>query len=133
VVAPIRHWRSGGHPGAPEPLLCGLAVDFHFDVVIQVVRSVPVAVEADVTGPGAFGVDEFALVGLNVVHIGADAETRRVVDIVVEQCPDIRDEVRGVGGLYDDIQISPRLLMVMPHHYGENLMRCFEIDSRYHV
>ncbi len=60
----------------PEALLCGFAVDFYFDIVVKIVGAVAVAVEADITSLGAFGVDQLTLVGLYVVHIGADAEAR---------------------------------------------------------
>ena len=43
-------------------LLQRLTVDFYLDVVVQVVRSIAVAVKTDVTGLNAFGIDQLAFV-----------------------------------------------------------------------
>jgi hypothetical protein len=78
VVAQLPHGHAGGHTGPPlryrvvihaqrgralsrhaetVALINGFAVDFHLDIVIEVVAGVAAAVEADVASLGAFGVD----------------------------------------------------------------------------
>ena len=66
-------------------LFCGgLAPDLHFDIMVQVVRRVAVAVQANVATLNALGVDEFSRVDFDPFFVFADAEPRRVVVVIVE-------------------------------------------------
>jgi hypothetical protein len=73
--------------------------------VIQIGVVVALAVQANVSGTLAFGVNEFSLVGFDVVHVCSDPETGRVVGIIVEEGPYVGDEVGIICDLYDDIVI----------------------------
>jgi len=55
-------------------LLNGFAVDLDLDIVVQIIDVIAVAIQADVSGTYALGINEFALVGLDVVHIFSHAQ-----------------------------------------------------------
>ena len=66
-----------------------LAVNFYFDIVVQIVEVIAVAIEPDVTSPDTPGLDEFTLIGFYIMFIFADAKTGGVVNVVVEQSPNV--------------------------------------------
>ncbi len=72
------------------------AVHLHFDIVIQVVEVISAAVKSDITGLNTPGADEFAIISLHIMFIFADAKAGGVVNVVVEQSPDVRDKIRFV-------------------------------------
>src|SRR6476469_7348596 len=53
-----------------------LAPDFNLDVIIQLVRRVPIAVKANVAALRTLGVDQLSLVGLDVIQILASSEAK---------------------------------------------------------
>src|SRR5574341_2571972 len=71
----------------------GLAVDRDFDVMIQVIVVIAVAVKAHVTTLHAFGIDQAAFGGFHIMLVRARAHFRRVVDIIVIHGGDIRSEI----------------------------------------
>ena len=108
--------------------LCGFAVNLVLDIVVQVVVGAAVAVEPDVAGLDALGVDKFALGGLYIMHIFADAKAGRVVNIVIEQRPDVCDEVKVICDLHHYIEINSLLLKVVPNNDCVNAILGFKVD-----
>jgi hypothetical protein len=82
--------------------------------VVQIIGSIAVAVEADITSLDALGVDQLTFVRLGVVHILTDAKPGGIVNVVVEQGLDVCDKIRIVGDLYDHVKINLGLFMIMP-------------------
>src|SRR4030065_2317311 len=97
-------------------LFCGFAVNFDFNVVVLFISAIAIAIEVDITSLDTLGIYKFALIGLNVMHVFADAKTGRVVDIIIEQDSCIRDTIRIIGNLYYYIVISPVPPMVVPYY-----------------
>ncbi|MBA7474712.1 hypothetical protein ES707_10066 [subsurface metagenome] len=62
------------------------------------------------------------------MHIFADPNTCGVVNVIVEQRPDISNKIRVIGNLHYHIKINPGLLMVMPYYNGVNFMHSFEVN-----
>ncbi len=95
--------------------------------MVQIVTVVAIAVKANVTTFNAFCIDEFALIGFDIVHILADALAGSVVIVIVENGLDVGDKV-GVGGnLNDYIFINAGLLVIMPYHQCIYIVLCTQI------
>ena len=95
--------------------------------MVHLVGGVAIAVKANVTGLGAFAVDDATVIGLDVGHISACAEAKSVVVIGV---------VEGRGGLElwivrdlnHDIDISLGLLVVVPNEHLEDAGFLLKVD-----
>ena len=77
---------SGIHRGKRSDLGGGLAPHFNFNVVVQFVGRVSVAVEAHVTPAHAFGIDQLALIRFDVIKILARAKSEIAVKVIIENC-----------------------------------------------
>jgi len=97
--------------------------------VVQVIEVIAAAIEADITSTDTSGVDEFALIGFNVMFIFADAKAGGVVNIVIKKSSDVRDKIRAVGNLYYDIKINAWLLVEIPYHNSVNLVHSLPVDG----
>ena len=97
--------------------------------MVHVVRGVAAAVEPDVAGLDALGVDEPALVGFDVFLVLADAEAGRVVVVVVEDRRHAVDEILVVGDLDDDVPIDAGLAVIVPDEdRADRACVCPEVD-----
>ena len=83
-------------------LFYGPAVNFHFGISVQIVAGIAVAVEPDITSLDSLGINEFAFICLGVVHIRADTNSHRVIDIIVEYCLDILENLSPHYGIVMD-------------------------------
>lgn len=104
------------------------AVDKHFAVMVHLVGGVAIAVEADVAAFGTFALDDATVVGFNVGGVFAFAESEGVVVVGVEDGGDTGFELRVIGDLDDDVDISLSLLVVVPHEDLLDGGGFFEID-----
>ena len=100
-----------------------LAPYFNFNVVVQFVRCVSVAVEAHVTSLHALRINQFAFIGLDVIQVFADTKAKFVGVIIVENGCHAVSKGWVIGDLYYDIAIYARLRMEMP---DEN---CVDVGS----
>lgn len=105
-----------------------LSVDFDFDVVVHVVGCVACAVEANVLGVGALGVDEFAETCIHVGLVRAFALFGGVVVVVVEEGGDAAGEFRIIGYLNDHVMVGAFLRVVVPNPDGREVRWGFEVD-----
>lgn len=112
-----------------ELLFCGgLAPDLHFDVMVQVVGCVSVAVQADVASFYAFGVDEFSGVHFDPLFVFSNTEFCGVVVIVVEDGGNTGLELFVVGHLNNRVDINAFLLVVVPDYDRVDFVHGFEVD-----
>jgi hypothetical protein len=60
------------------------SVNFHFDVVVEVIAGVAAAVEPYITGLYTLSVNQFTLRGFNIVPVFAFTQFTGVIQIIVE-------------------------------------------------
>src|SRR5450631_596101 len=73
MVGPLRETADSGGRFAPH---------FSFNIVVQFIGRVPVAVEADITSLHTLGVDQLALIRFDVIQILARAKAKLVVKVI---------------------------------------------------
>src|ERR1035437_151239 len=105
-----------------------LAPHFHFNVVVQFVGRVSVAVEADITPLHTLGVDQLALIRFDVIQIPARAKAKLVVKVIVEDGRHDRPERGIVGDLHYNIAIHTRLRMEVPDENGVDIRTLRQVD-----
>jgi len=84
----------------------GFAENFHFDIMIITIFIVAVAVKTDITGRCASGINKLTLSRFDIMLAGTKTEAGRVIIIVVEECPNVRNKIGVVGNLHNHIIIN---------------------------
>ena len=83
------------------PLLGRDTIYLYFDIVIQVVIGVSVAIQPDIPCLYTFCIDQFTLRGFNIVHVFTCSKTGGVVVVIVEEGRDPFLEFRIVRNLQE--------------------------------
>src|ERR1039458_660662 len=109
-------------PAPRSGLLGRVAVNLQLGVFVQGAFGAAFGVETNITGLGAFGVDQLAFVGFEVFTVGADAKARGVVGIVVEDGADVINKVGIIGHLHNDVMIDLGHVVSVPDYEGEDFL-----------
>src|SRR5579859_3205609 len=78
----------------------GFAKHFNLGVMVQLVGGVALAVQAHVAALDALGINELALIGLDIILVLAGAQTKFVAAVVIVNGGDILAERGVVGDLH---------------------------------
>src|SRR5438552_6861883 len=77
-------------------------INLYLSVFVERALRAAFAKEPEVPGFGALGIDQPAVEGLEVVAVGANAQTRAIILVIVENGSDIFEEIRSVRQLDDN-------------------------------